>query len=533
MNAAPTLSETPTSRLGRSLFGFALLAALVSIVTWVGLLLSPPSPQPAYEQARIALIAAFTCLQLGMAAMCVWAFRAPEKALERAAERLSQPLRAWPAALGMLLTLVVFNLALGPALRDVAPAIVGPFRFLMAGWSFVLVLVAAVLHWERIHAVGQAALPLWAGIGLLLTGAVIFAALSTAVTALVERSGINDQLRGGFDYRELAFIDDGSAPSSAEFWREQSRTRVRWQPYVYWVVDKFEGQFINVAPDGLRQTYTPPNVPADAPTIAFFGGSTAWGEGARDRYTIPSQLAELLNAAGMPARVVNYGQTGYVSMQDLITFQLLLMSGQKPDVAVFYGGFNDVLSAYDQKMVGLTLQESQRVADSETGRLLRAGQPVLRPLGVDLVSHDLSLAAVVNSAAPDAVVSRYLANARLATQIGAAHGVQVLFVWQPSLAFKQNLVDSEKTAYAAMLERRPQFDEFYRAAHEAFVQQTANRDDLPPFLLLHDLFNGDERAIFYDIIHITELGNRTVADHIAADLVQRFSQESQADAPDS
>jgi hypothetical protein len=84
-----------------------------------------------------------------------------------------------------------------------------------------------------------------------------------------------------------------------------------------------------------------------------------------------------------------------------------------------------------------------------------------------------------------------------------------------------------------MLERRPQFDEFYRAAHEAFVQQTANRDDLPPFLLLHDLFNGDERAIFYDIIHITELGNRTVADHIAADLVQRFSQESQADAPDS
>ncbi len=533
MNAAPISLKTPTARLGRNLFGFALLAALFSMITWVGLLLSPPSPQPAYEQARIALIAAFTLLQAAAAGACVWAFRASEIALEQAAEYISFPLRAWPSAVGVLLALVIFNLALGPALRDVAPALTGPFRFLAAGWSFIVVLAAAVLHWERIYSLGRATLTLWASVGFLLTAAVIFAVLAAAVTALVERSGINDQLRGGFDYRELAFIDDGSAPSSAEFWREQSRTRVRWQPYVYWVVDTFEGQFINVAPNGLRQTYTPPNVPDDAPIVAFFGGSTAWGEGARDRYTIPSQLAELLNTAGTPTRVINYGQTGYVSMQDVITFQLLLAKGQAPNIAVFYGGFNDVLSAYDQKMAGLTLQESQRIADSETGRLLRTGRPVLQPLTVDLTSRDLSLAAVTSSATPDAIVTRYLANARLAARIGAAYDVKVLFVWQPSLAFKQNLVGGEKTAYAAMLERRPNFDEFYRAAHSAFVQQTTNADDLPSFLLLHDLFDGDERAIFYDIIHITELGNRTVAERIAADLAQRFSQELQADAPDS
>jgi lysophospholipase L1-like esterase len=531
LSSSASSSETPIARLARSLFGFALLAALLSGLAWIALLFSPPSPNAALEQARVAILIGFSLLQAGMVALCVWAFRASDKRLHAAAAGISRPLHLWPLALALLLALLIVNLALGPALRDVAPAIVGPFRFLLAGWSVVLALMAATLHWERLSAFGHASAPTWAGVGALVTVSLALALLTVITTALVERSGINDRLRGGFDYRALEFIDDGSAPTSAAFWQEQSQTRVRWQPYVYWVVDAIQGQFINVGSDGLRHTYTPPDVPPDAPVIAFFGGSTAWGEGARDRYTIPSQVADLLHANGTPARVVSYAQTGYVSTQDLITFQMLIVNGQAPDVAVFYGGFNDVLSAYDQGVVGLTLQEGQRIADSEAGRLLRAGQPVLRPLTADLTARDLSVVAP-DAATADAIIARYLANARLAAQIGAANGVRVLFIWQPGLAFKETLIGDEVTAYADMLARRPRFDEFYRAAHAAFVEQIASASDLPPFLILHDLFNGDERAIFYDIIHITELGNRAVAERIAAALAQPFPQELQANPPD-
>ncbi|MFQ3646417.1 MAG: SGNH/GDSL hydrolase family protein [Aggregatilineales bacterium] len=524
-------SESSVERLARSLFGFALLACLFGGAAWVALLFSPPSPNAALEQGRIVIVIGFSLLQAGMIGMCVAAFRASSAQLQVIAVGVARALGTWPLALALLLGLLIVNLALGPALRDVAPAIVGPFRLWIAGCSLVFALMTATLHWERISAFGRASLPTWAGIGVVVTGGLALALLAVSVTAVVERSGINDRLRGGFDYRALAFIDDGSAPSSAAFWQEQAQTRVRWQPYVYWVVEAIQGQFINVSSDGLRQTYTPPDLPPDAPVIAFFGGSTAWGEGARDRYTIPSQLAEFLSAAGTPARVVSYAQTGYVSTQDLITFQMLIVNGQAPDVAVFYGGFNDVLSAYDQGVVGLTLQEAQRIADSEAGRLLRAGQPMLRPLSVDLTARDLSVVAP-EAATADAIIARYLANARLAAQIGAANGVHVLFVWQPGLAFKENLVGAEATAYADMLARRPRFDEFYRAAHAAFTRQITSTGDLPPFLILHDLFNGDDRAIFYDIIHITELGNRTVAERIAAALVQQFPQALQATVPD-
>lgn len=531
MSHSASSSGTPIARLARSLFGFALLAALFSGLAWVALLLSPPSPNAELEQARVAILIGFSLLQAGMVALCVAIFRASDERLHAVAGAISRLLQPWPLAIALLVGLLILNLALGPALRDVAPAIVGPFRFLLAGWSFVLALVAATLHWERLRAFGRASAPTWAGVGVLVTVGLGLALLTVVTTALVERSGINDRLRGGFDYRELDFIDDDSAPTSAAFWQEQSRTRVRWQPYVYWVVDEIQGQFVNVGRDGLRQTYTPPDLPPDAPVIAFFGGSTAWGEGARDRYTIPSQVAELLHASGTPARVVSYAQTGYVSTQDLVTLQMLIVNGQAPDIAVFYGGFNDVLSAYDQGVVGLTLQEGQRIADSEAGRLLRAGQPMLRPLSVDLTARDLSVVAP-EAATADAIIARYLANARLAAQIGAANGVRVLFVWQPGLAFKENLVGAEATAYADMLARRPRFDEFYRAAHAAFTNQATSAGDLPPFLILHDLFNGDERSIFYDIIHITELGNRTVAERIAAALAQQFPQELQATVPD-
>ncbi|XWX05349.1 SGNH/GDSL hydrolase family protein [Aggregatilineales bacterium SYSU G02658] len=531
MTSANAPTESPIARLARSLFGFALLACLLSAAAWIALLRSTPSPNAGLEQARVAILVGFSVLQAGAVALCVGAFRASQPRLHIVAALLSRLLTPWPLALALLIGLLTINLALGPALRDVAPAIIGPFRFLLAGWSFVLALVAATLHWERLRAFGRASAPTWAAVGVLVTGGAGLALLAFVTTTLIERSGVNDQLRGGFDYRELTFIDDGSAPTSATFWQEQSRTRVRWQPYVYWVVDEIHGKFINVGKDGLRQTYTPPNLTDDAPLIAFFGGSTAWGEGARDRYTIPSQLAALLHANGTPARVVSYAQTGYVSTQDLITFQMLLVNGQKPDIAVFYGGFNDVLSAYDQGIVGLTLQEGQRIADSETGRLLRSGQPVLRPLSADLGMRDLSVVAP-DAATADAIIRRYLANARLAAQIGAAYGVRVLFVWQPGLAFKENLVGVEATAYADMLARRPRFDAFYRDAHAAFTVQLASAGDLPPFLTLHDLFNGDERAIFYDIIHVNELGNRTIAERIAQAIAPQFPQVLQANVPD-
>ena len=72
----------------------------------------------------------------------------------------------------------------------------------------------------------------------------------------------------------------------------------------------------------------------------MFGGSTMWGAGARDDYTIPSFLSKMLTQA-FPGRirVVNYGRSGFVSTQERILLFQALQHGCRPQIAIFYPGF--------------------------------------------------------------------------------------------------------------------------------------------------------------------------------------------------
>lgn len=505
--------ETPTERLARSLFGFGVLAALVGVVAWLGLLAAPVSPDAAYAQLRTIILVGFGLLVLLLIALTSWSLMAEDERLHAFAQPIARWLRSgWVAAILVIVALEL-NFVAVSALRDVAPAIVAPLRLALAGWSLVLLLVIGTVQWAAIQQWFQRTARTWAALGLTVIALAGLAVLFVLTTLLVQASGVNDRLRGQLDYRELVFIDDGQSPSSTAYFTELSQTRVRWEPYVYWVVAPFSGQYIHVRENGLRDTYQPETTGADAPVIGVFGGSTVWGEGARDRYTIPSQLATLLTEAGQPARVINYGQTGYVSTQDLLMFQAQLLQGQPLKTAIFYGGFNDVLSAYAQDATGLTLQEADRLSDSESGRLLRAGQPVLRPVTAKGQSEDYSLMAIGDGSA-ESIVARYLANVRMIAALGAAYDVQVVFVWQPALAFKQNPVGGEVGAQQRMETERAGFATRYQQVDELLRAAVASDDTLPPFILLSDLFNGDERALFYDLIHITETGNLAVATHI-------------------
>jgi hypothetical protein len=117
-----------------------------------------------------------------------------------------------------------------------------------------------------------------------------------------------------------------------------------------------------------------------------------------------------------------------------------------------------------------------------------------------------------------AIVDRYLANVKMIAVLAQAYDVEVYFVWQPSIVFKENLVGGEETAKTRMETDRAGFAELYAEANGILLERIAS-EELPPILVLSDLFNGDERAIFYDLIHITETGNTTVAEAIASNIV--------------
>ena len=123
-----------------------------------------------------------------------------------------------------------------------------------------------------------------------------------------------------------------------------------------WHAPEFHGKYLNIDAEGKRKTWNP-EVPAGASTtkIFMFGGSTAWGAGARDEFTIASMLSKKLNAEAAVGRayiVHNYGQPGHSSLVEAAKLLQLLQEGERPDIVVFYDGGNDVLGAYQMGVAG-------------------------------------------------------------------------------------------------------------------------------------------------------------------------------------
>ncbi len=160
------------------------------------------------------------------------------------------------------------------------------------------------------------------------------------------------------------------------YYREfREANRAHWQPYVYWRRAPYRGRYISVDAEGKRRTVQVEGLPEDAPEVFVFGGSTIWGTGAADDETIPSYLARQLRGAGHPARVVNLGETGYVSTQGLLRLLLELRAGNVPDVAIFYDGANELAAAAQTGEPGIPMNEVRRREDFLLGEGAAAPTP--------------------------------------------------------------------------------------------------------------------------------------------------------------
>ena len=91
--------------------------------------------------------------------------------------------------------------------------------------------------------------------------------------------------------------------------------------------------------------------------------------------------------------VTNFGETGYVSTQNLIALMLELRAGRRPDVVVFYDGVNDTYSAYSQQRAGLPHNESEsgrRVQPVDRAGLTRQGRVFVGEMSRRLAVLDLT-----------------------------------------------------------------------------------------------------------------------------------------------
>ena len=357
---------------------------------------------------------------------------------------------------------------------------------------------------------------LWSLCGISLLMIVAIELLATAWLRVTDRSGMSEDPRVHADgYRDADWVE-------AYFQEFNAANHVAWRPFVYWRREPFHGRFVNIDEQGLRKTWNPPAPASDrAPRIFIFGGSTMWGTGARDDFTIASWLAKLLAEHGHGASVTNFGEGGYVSMQELIALETELQQGNIPDLVVFLDGVNDVFAAFQNGAPGIPQNERNRVREFNIDQ--RIYREALQTWFKDSAVFAL-FAPAPSDAAPRAVgldqlsaavIERYVAVVGMIDNLAHAYHFRTQFYWQPVIFTKQHLTSYEKGEW----EKQSLLASFYQNVYgQAQVRSTW------PVRYLGDLFGDDPNPYFIDFCHLTESGNERIARAMVDDVSATLGQ---------
>jgi lysophospholipase L1-like esterase len=337
------------------------------------------------------------------------------------------------------------------------------------------------------------------------------------------------------------------------YYDELGTIRFDWHPYVYWLAAPHAGRYINIGRDGLRRTWRNQTATAKCRQpvrIFMFGGSTVFGEGVRDDYTVPSFLQRILDGTAYCCEVTNFGQIGYVSSQELLLLEEQLRKGNLPDLAVFYDGINDAAAALLANEPGVTYDESRREKEFNienwfspaAGRLYEAallrfamdsalgesakiifkavipgkfrlvkGQLVRRGLapGKGLRSDSGFNSDV--SELSTGVIRAYLRNLEMAKALAQRFEYQALFYWQPTV-FQKNY----RTAYENAAAKA---DHIYRPIIQAVYSKMVQVAPRNGIIDISGIFSNETQPYFVDEVHPNEEGNRLIARRMSRDIL--------------
>jgi lysophospholipase L1-like esterase len=331
---------------------------------------------------------------------------------------------------------------------------------------------------------------------------------------------------------------DGSSAWLEAYEREHLESaRTEWHSYVYWRRQPYQGKYINVDARGLRHTWTGAREDGRRLRVFVLGGSTIWGSGARDDFTIPSLIAKRLAAGDVRADVINLGESGYVSTQEVLTLLLELQQGNHPDAVVFYDGLNDTYSASQADRAGIPQNEWKR--DREFGLidgpsritglffrqlpgrftgLNRLASQVRRPQLKRPTGTDGTNGQAENLAGE--VVRVYETNVKLVEALGRSYGFACLFYWQPTLFTKANPTSLERSLRQAASSR---FGDTLILTRDR-IRRSSGLNANPSFHDLSNVFDDDSDGVYVDLIsHVNERGDGLIADVISRDLIGQLS----------
>jgi hypothetical protein len=368
---------------------------------------------------------------------------------------------------------------------------------------------------------------------LLLLGALeLMAALVYARVGPSARRDEALEAGGGRAGAQSSYYD--TLPWGEAYWQEFAQAhRNRYRPFYIWRLKPFTGQLINVDSAGLRVT-PGAQCGADAYRVAVFGGSTAWGMGSPDNGSIPAHLQAMLSRILRGAVcVTNYAQLGFTSAQDLVQLESELRKGNVPDLALFYGGYNDIATSFvtgqtgvhfDLRQIATAFEEMNRPPPPSSLRdlvrgsnLYRLAQVLVRPPPLE-EAPDRKFDFFDSDSLADAVVAAFANHHRQADILARGYGFRTAFFWQPTVAAgAKPLTEEELRSF-----HRVRDSEFAARVH---ARARARLQNVPGLYNLIDVFAKESSLVYIDSHHVTPEGNRT----LTAAIIERIRDQLPAE----
>lgn len=299
---------------------------------------------------------------------------------------------------------------------------------------------------------------------------------------------------------------------------------------------------------------TPREKPPGTLRVFLMGGSTAYGIGGlsaagkraypliRNDETIDHYLERSLEGAvpGWRVEVVNAAITSFQSHHHLIYLNQAILE-YDPDLIVFLDGFNDYYPiqpgfdqfrdyAYQQRAAVFMGEPTLRAWASYTAWWLVRKSAFFHMAGHAgrNLWHLLTAERGENTIDVDRALENLRDNARrnwvqMVERNGLIldrEGVDAIFALQPEIAFRQGKTFSEleETIYQEMLTHWPEnYIDFKNRARpvvlELLREATAGTGAHPADLT--DIYGEVEGDVYTDYCHLTPLGNRVLAEHLA------------------
>lgn len=358
---------------------------------------------------------------------------------------------------------------------------------------------------------------------------VILEVLAGGVMWLISRNDESETERALVDERQLKDYYQEVA-WGIPYWFEEHDVLthyLRYRPYTVWGLDPFDGEYLNIAPSGLRQT---PNAMCadESYTIFMFGGSTLYGAGAPDWGTIPAYVQNALaDENERPVCVMNFGQPGHVITQNLIALMLELQNGHVPDAVIFYNGVNEVIAMIQSGIPNAhhrqkSIAEAYNAIGNDSAVSLQEGitQEVNKTYLMRLYRHfvpeneeeptEQDYNEAVTRFSPEqvgAAIASYLGTYTVIQALAESYGFEAYFFWQPVIWMTDKpFTSDEQAAREALGTAVPaMYEQIYQAA------QQISSVEYPRYFYIADVLDGVAEVLYADRYHLTPEGNQIVA----------------------